>query len=97
MMRLRGFIKMKWFKLILLALVVVLAVMAGFWIIGVISSVIWYLFWIGVLAIGGYVGYKVLSKGSSLELEGRDEVSQIELENAKIIKSLEDYKQKIKD
>ena len=88
---------MKWFKLILLALVVVLAIMAGFWIIGVISSLIWYLFWIGILAIGGYVGYKVLSKGSSLELEGRDEVSQIELENAKIIKSLEDYKQKIKD
>lgn len=88
---------MKWFKLILLALVVVLAVMAGFWIVGVISSLIWYLFWIGVLAIGGYVGYKVLSKGGSLELEGRDEVSQIELENAKIIKSLEDYKQKIKD
>ncbi|MBX7171493.1 MAG: hypothetical protein K1X72_11100 [Pyrinomonadaceae bacterium] len=83
---------MKWFKLILLALVVVFAVMLGFWIIGVISSLIWYLFWIGILVLGGYIGYKVLSKGKNNELEGRDAVSQIELENAKIIKSLEDFK-----
>ena len=86
---------MKWFKLILLALVAVFAVMLGFWIIGVISSLIWYLFWIGILVLGGYIGYKVLSKGKNNELEGRDAVSQIELENAKIIKSLEDFKQKI--
>ena len=83
---------MKWFKLILFAFVVVLAVMAGFWIIGVISGLIWYLFWIGVLVLGGYVGYKVLSKGKNNELEGRDSISQIELENAKIIKSLEEFK-----
>lgn len=83
---------MKWFKLILFAIVVVLAVMLGFSIIGFVYSALWYAFWIGVLALGGYIGYKVLSKGDSLELEGRDAVSQIELENAKLVKSLDDYK-----
>lgn len=83
---------MKWFKLILFAIVIVLAVMLGFSIIGFVYSALWYAFWIGVLALGGYIGYKVLSKGDSLELEGRDAVSQIELENAKLVKSLDDYK-----
>ncbi|HRH44889.1 MAG TPA: hypothetical protein PKY82_24845 [Pyrinomonadaceae bacterium] len=83
---------MKWFKLILFAIVIVLAVMLGFSIIGFVYSALWYAFWIGVLALGGYIGYKILSKGGSLELEGRDAVSQIELENAKLVKSLDDYK-----
>jgi len=83
---------MKLLKLILFAIVVILAVMLGFSIIGFVYSALWYVFWIGVLALGGYVGYKILSKGNSLELEGRDAVSQIELENAKLVKSLDDYK-----
>ncbi len=83
---------MKLLKLILFAIVVILAVMLGFSIIGFVYSALWYVFWIGVLALGGYVGYKILSKGDSLELEGRDSVSQIELENAKLVKSLDDYK-----
>ncbi len=85
---------MKIFKLILYALVIVLAVMLGFSIIGFVYSAIWYLFWIGVLAITGYAGYKFLKKGNNLEIEGRDPVSQIELENAKVVKSLEDLKRK---
>ncbi len=83
---------MKLLKLIFFAVVVLLAVMLGFSIIGFVYGALWYLFWIGVLAVGGYVGYKVLSKGNNLELEGRDAVSQIELENAKVVKSLEEYK-----
>ncbi len=85
---------MKLLKLILLAVVIIFAVLLGFSIIGFVYSALWYLFWIGVLALGGLVGYKVLKKGDTLEIEGRDSVSQIELENAKVVKSLEDYKQK---
>lgn len=85
---------MKLLKLILLAIVVVLAVMAGFWIIGIVYSALWYLFWIGVLALGGYAGYKLLKKDEPLEIEGRDGVSQIELDNAKVVKNLEEYKRK---
>jgi 4-hydroxybenzoate polyprenyltransferase len=85
---------MKLFKLILWGLVIVIAVLLGFSIIGFVYSALWYLFWIGVIALGGYIGYKILKKGSNLELEGRDKVSKIELENAKIVKSLEDYKHK---
>lgn len=87
---------MNWLKLILFAIVVVLAVMLGFAVIGFLYSALWYLFVFGILAIGGYIGYKVLSKGKNNELEGRDSVSQIELENAKIIKSLEDFKNQVK-
>ena len=81
-------------KLILAGLALVLAVMLGFWIIGFVYSALWYLFWLGVLALGGYVGYKVLKKGNTLEIEGHDAVSQMELDNAKMVKNLEEYKQK---
>jgi 4-hydroxybenzoate polyprenyltransferase len=85
---------MKVFKLILWGLVIVLAVVLGFSIIGFIYSALWYLFWIGAIALAGYIGYKIFKKDNTLELEGRDDISQIELENAKIVKSLEDFKHK---
>jgi hypothetical protein len=81
-------------KLILAGIALVLAVMLGFWIIGFVYSALWYLFWLGVLALGGYVGYKVLKKGNILEIEGHDAISQIELDNAKMVKNLEEYKRK---
>lgn len=85
---------MKLLKLILVGLAIVFAVFLGFSIIGFVYSALWYLFWIGVLALGGYVGYKFLSKGDTLEIEGRDPVSELELDNAKVVKNLEEYKQK---
>lgn len=86
---------MSWLKIILFALIVVFAVLLGFTVIGFLYNAFWYLFWIGIIALGGYVGYKLIRKGRNLELEEKDTVSQIELENAKVIKSLEDYKKKI--
>jgi hypothetical protein len=83
---------MKWFKLLLWAIIIIFGVLAGFWIISFLYSALWYLFWIGVLTFGGFIGYKLLKKNDNLELEGRDTVSQIELENAKLVKSLEEYK-----
>lgn len=86
---------MNWLKIILFALILVFAVFLGLSVIGFLYSALWYLFWIGVIAIGGYIGYKFLFKGNKLEIEGRDPISQIELENAKVIKSLDDYKKKV--
>lgn len=86
---------MNWLKIILFALVLVFAVFLGLTVIGFLYSGLWYLFWIGVIALGGYIGYKIFSKSRKLEIEGRDPISQIELDNAKVIKSLDDYKKKV--
>lgn len=90
---------MNWWKIILFAIVLVLAVYLGFTVIGfllgVIYSALFYLLVIGVIALGGYVGYKYLTKGKQKEIEGVNSVSQYELENAKIVKELEELKGKI--
>lgn len=86
---------MNWLKIILFALIVFFALFLGFTIIGFLYSALWYIFWIGIIVLGGYIGYKVLKKAKTPEIEGKDSVSQIELDNAKVIQSLKDYKKKI--
>ena len=87
---------MDWWKIILMFLGIAFLVILGFTVIGFLYSILWYLFWIGVLAVGGYAGYKFLKKSDTLEIEGQRTVSQIELDNAKIVKELEEYKEKIR-
>lgn len=90
---------MSWWKIILFAIVVVLAVYLGFTVIGFLLgflySALFYLLVIGVIALGGYAGYKYLTRGKQKEIEEGNSVSQYELENAKIVKELEDLKRKI--
>ncbi|MCU0238135.1 MAG: hypothetical protein MUC29_01730 [Pyrinomonadaceae bacterium] len=75
---------MKLFKFIVAAIVVVLLILLGFSVIGLVYSAMWYLFWIGVIAIGGYVGYKVfLEKDEKDLLNAGTTISDIELEKAK--------------
>ncbi len=87
---------MSWWKMFLMCLGLVFLVLLGFTVIGFLYSIIWYLFWFGVIAVGGYAGYKMLKKGDKLEIEGYDSVSNIELDNAKAVKELEDYKTKVR-
>ena len=86
---------MSWWKIILFAIVLVLAVYLGITVIGFLYSALWYLLAIGVIALGGFASYKYLTKGERKEIEGVNSVSQYELENAKIVKELEDLKRKI--
>ena len=86
---------MNWFKFIIFALILVFAVFLGFTVIGFLYSAFWYIFWIGVVALGGYAGYKLITKKRNLEIEGIDSVSQIELDNAKIVRELEEFKKKV--
>lgn len=84
---------MKLFKFIVAAIAVVLLVLLGFSVIGLVYSALWYLFWIGVVAIGGYAGYKFFLEKDEAELLGEGKpISDIELEKAK--KVLEKYKEK---
>ena len=90
---------MSWWKIILFAIVLVLAVYLGFtlvgFLLGFLYSAFFYLLAIGVIALGGYAGYKYLTRDKQKEIEGKNSVSQYELDNAKIVQELEDLKRKI--
>lgn len=86
---------MNWWKIILFAIVLVLAVYLGFTLVSFLFGIIWYLLFIGIIALGGYAGFKYLLNRDKKQIEGVDNVSQIELDNAKIVRELEEIKRKI--
>lgn len=79
-------------KIILIGIGIFIAVMLGFTLIGIISTALWYLFWIGVIAIAGTVGYKMLKKSQTAQIENKEPIAISELKNAD--KTLEEYKRK---
>ena len=79
-------------KIILIAIGLVLAAMLAFSVIGIVYSALWYLFLLGVVVIGGAVGYKLLKKDAAPQLEGKQTVSIKEIDNAD--RALEEYKRK---
>ena len=80
-------------KLILVIIGLYLLLTLGFAAIGIISSALWYLFWIGVIAIGGTVGYKLLKKDREQpKLEDKMPIAVAEMNNAD--RALEEYKRK---
>ena len=79
-------------KIILIAIGIFIAVMLGFTLVGIIYSALWYLFWIGVIAIAGTVGYKLLKKPQTAQIENKEPITISELKNAD--KTLEEYKRK---
>lgn len=84
---------MNFIKLIIIAIGLVLAAMLAFSIIGIVYSAIWYLFLLGVVAVGGFVGYKLLQKGDdSAKLEAKTPIAIAEMKN--LDRELEEYKQK---
>lgn len=85
---------MNWLKYILIALGLLFAGMILFSVIGLISTVVYYLLIISVLGGAAYVGYKLLKKETALELENKDPIAKIEMDNAKTVRQLEEYKRK---
>lgn len=80
-------------KIILAALGFVLVVILAFSVIGIIYSALWYLFLLGIVAIGGAIGYKLLVKGKeSARLEDKTPVTIPAMKNAD--RALEEYKRK---
>lgn len=83
----------KLIKAILIGLGLLLAVWLGFSVIGLIYSGLWYLFLLGVVAIGAYGGYKYLE---SRERKSLPENRPADLSDLKAVdKTLEEYKQKL--
>ena len=83
---------MNWTKIILIAIGIFILVMLGFSLIGFIYSALWYLFWIGAIALAGTVGYKLLKKPETKQIENREPIGISEFDNAD--RTLEEYKRK---
>ena len=83
---------MNWIKIVLIAVGIFILVMLGFSLIGFIYSALWYLFWIGAIALAGTVGYKMLKKTETKQIENREPIGISELNNAD--RALEEYKKK---
>jgi hypothetical protein len=55
-------------KLILGAIGLVFVGMIFLWLLGFVSSLLWYLFWIGLLGAAGYGGYRLFLKAEAKAL-----------------------------
>lgn len=83
---------MKYIKFILIAVGLYLLVMLGFAVVGIVYSALWYLLLLGVIAVGGAVGYKLLKKEEQPKLEDKTPIAIAEIQNAD--RALEEYKRK---
>ena len=84
---------MNFIKFLLVVVGLIVLGMLAFPLIGFIYNALWYLFWIAVLGIGGYVGYKILTKNSERNLlEDNSPYSIGGMDSAN--KAFEDFKRK---
>ena len=84
---------MNFIKIIIAAVVLILAAMLAFSVVGIVYSALWYLFLFGVVALGGVVGYKLLTKDRQpRKLADNAPTAIAEMENAD--RALEEYKKK---
>jgi hypothetical protein len=60
---------MNFIKFILAILGLIFGAILFFWLLGVVSSLLWYGFWIAVIAAVGYGGYKLFQKAERKALE----------------------------
>ncbi len=81
-------------KIILAVIGVITVVVVGIWLIGIISAILWFGLWIGLLAAIGYGGYKLLlGKGKSKnELEEKSPIAIADMKDTD--RQLEEYKRK---
>ncbi len=85
---------MKLLKLILGIVAIFFAVWLGFAAIGLVYSLLVYVVIAAVLGGVGYAGYKLLMQKDTPELNAYNEVSQIEIDNMKVVKELDELKKK---
>jgi hypothetical protein len=68
-------------KIILAIVALYLLITLGFAVVGIVYSALWYLFLLGVVAVGGAVGYKLLKKGREQpKLEEKTPIAIAEME-----------------
>jgi hypothetical protein len=81
-------------KIILAVIGVIAVVVAGIWLIGIISALLWFALWIGLIAAIGYGGYKLLlaKKKTTPKLEEKTPIAIADLKDTD--RALEEYKRK---
>lgn len=79
-------------KIILIAIAVILGVLGLFAVIGLVSAVIQSLFWIGVLCLAGYVGFKLLVRDKPSETDSLNAPNALK----QVERTLEEYRRKLK-
>ena len=87
---------MKFIKFLLLLLGIGVGVWFLLWLIGVIWGLLWYVFWIAVIGLGGYAGYKLfLEKDDETpQLAEKTPIGIAEMQN--IERQLEEFNKKYK-
>jgi hypothetical protein len=85
---------MRILKLILGIIAVFFAVWLGFAVIGLVYGLLFYVVVAAVLGGAGYAGYKLLMQKDTPELNAYNEVSQIEVDDMKVVKELDELKKK---
>jgi len=85
---------MNWIKIILAVLGIFLAVAVIFWVLGIISVILWYAFWIALLGAVGYGGYKLFFEKDreTAQLGEKTPIGISEMQN--IERELEEIKRK---
>lgn len=81
---------MKFIKFLLFLLGIGVGLWLLFWLIGLISSVFWYVFWIAILGLGGYAGYKLF-------LEKDDEPAQLQEKTPIGIAEMKDIERQLEE
>lgn len=90
---------MSFWKFLLFLLVLFVGGYLLFWVFGILAGLLWYAFIIGIIALGGYAGYKLFLSGGDEEeppqLEEKKPVGIAEMQN--LDRALEEYKRKSLD
>jgi hypothetical protein len=82
-------------KLILTVIGVLAVVVVGIWLIGIISALLWFALWIGLIAAIGYGGYKLFfaKEKPKKQLEEKSPIMISDLKETD--RQLEEYKRKL--
>ena len=82
---------MNFLKFILILIGIGLGIYLLFWIFfGIITTILWYAFWLGLIGLGGYAGYKLF-------LEKDDETPQLEERRPTAIAEIQDFDRALED
>jgi threonine/homoserine/homoserine lactone efflux protein len=79
-------------KFILITIAVILAGLGLLAVIGIVSSLIQSLFWIGVLVLAGYVGVKLLVRDKPRETDSLNAPNTLK----QVERTLEEYRRRLK-
>lgn len=81
-------------KIILAVIGVIALIIIGIWLIGIVSAILWFALWVGLIAAIGYGGYKLLVGRNKTDkiLEEKTPIAIADLQDTD--RALEEYKRK---